>query len=107
MLDLRTLCTALGFTAVIISGDAIPADLRAVRAAALGRLIEEFCLTAPAGDEATVRDRMAAAIVAIIREQGGCLPPDLANKGFTPAEIDRHWKMATALANVELNIRTA
>ena len=47
------------------------------------------------------------AIVEIMREQGGCLPQDLAAKGFTYEEIDRHWAMAKALATVELKITDA
>jgi DNA-binding XRE family transcriptional regulator len=55
-------------------------------------------------DKVSVAERMATAVVGIIREQGGCVPQDLLEKGFTSEEIDRHWVMAKALAYVELNI---
>jgi hypothetical protein len=47
---------------------------------------------------------MATAIVELYREKGGCQPQDLLSKGFTNEEIDRHWTLAKALAQVELNI---
>jgi len=52
----------------------------------------------------SLAERMATAIVEVIKEKGGCLPHDLAAKGFTYEEIDRHWAMAKALAYVELKI---
>lgn len=52
---------------------------------------------APAG-------RIAAAIIQIVEDTGGCLPQDLNEKGFTPDEIYQHWHMAQALANVEINL---
>lgn len=123
--DLRVLCTALGFTAVVIKDGKLPRKEAAQRALKFAELTEEFCrLSLPetfgaageenrgeAGSEAQkteakfpVAERMASAIVAIIREQGGCLPHELLAKGFTHEEIDRHWAMAKALAYVELNI---
>jgi hypothetical protein len=39
-----------------------------------------------------------------MRENDGCLPHDLIAKGFTSEEISRHWAMAKALAQVELNM---
>ena len=54
--DLRILCTALGFTAVIMKD--VPGDNQAVRAVSIARLIESFCLLtepeafgAPSDDE--------------------------------------------------------
>jgi hypothetical protein len=55
---------------------------------------------APAG-------RMAAAIIEITEEQGGCLPQDLNARGFAPAEVAQHWHMARSLAAVEMKLRTA
>ena len=52
---------------------------------------------APAG-------RMATTIVEITQQNGGCLPQDLNEKGFTPAEIFQHWHMAQSLAVVELKL---
>lgn len=52
---------------------------------------------APAG-------RMAAAIIAITHEQGGCLPQDLNEAGFSPAEVAAHWHMAKTLAEVEMKL---
>ena len=52
---------------------------------------------APAG-------RMAAAIIEITRENGGCLPQDLNARGFTPAEVAQHWHMARSLASVEMKL---
>lgn len=123
--DLRLLCAALGFTAVVSHGGKAPKQEAARRAREFARLIEEFCrLAVPEaierqeGEDMRVVDlvtekpeakfgpaeRMATAMVEIYREQGGCLPQDLIAKGFTPEEIDRHWAMAKALALVELNI---
>ena len=123
--DLRVLCTALGFTAVVMQGGTPPKKEGAGRAAQFAGLIEEFCrASVPEAFEATEKEnvrvadlelpepegkfafaaRMAAAIVAIIKEKDGCLPYDLAAKGFTYEEIDRHWPMAKALAYVELKI---
>lgn len=52
---------------------------------------------APAG-------RMAAAIIEITREKGGCLPQDLNERGFTPDEVAMHWHMAKSLAAVEIKL---
>ena len=46
--------------------------------------------------------RVAAAIVDITREKGGCLPQDLNERGFTPDEVVVHWHLAQSLASVEL-----
>jgi hypothetical protein len=123
--DLRVLCAALGFTAVVMQGGKLPKNEGASRATGFAGLIEEFCRASvpeafeETGDENirvvdletsepegrfSLADRMATAIAAIIREQGGCLPHDLVAKGFTHEEIDRHWTMAKALAYVELKI---
>lgn len=123
--DLRVLCAALGFTAVVLQGGKLPKKEGAMRARALGRLIEEFCRsTVPeafepstgeqmrlgalegsdADDKFAVAQRMATAFVEIMREKGGCLPHDLSVKGFSYEEIDRHWALAKALAYVELKI---
>ena len=48
--------------------------------------------------------RMATAIIDIIRETGDCQPHDLNAKGFTADEIAAHWRMASALAAVELTL---
>jgi hypothetical protein len=52
---------------------------------------------APAG-------RMASAIIEITQENGGCLPQDLNEKGFTPAEVAEHWHLAKSLAEVEMRL---
>ncbi len=52
---------------------------------------------APAG-------RMAATIIEIIRENGGCLPQDLNAKGFTTDEVAEHWHLAKSLAEVEIKL---
>jgi len=49
---------------------------------------------APAG-------RMAAAILEIQKTKGGCLPQDLNERGFTPAEVAEHWSMAQSLVELE------
>jgi len=41
--DLRLLCTALGFTAVVMQGEKLLKDESASRAVGLAKLIEEFC----------------------------------------------------------------
>ena len=123
--DFRVLCAALGFTAVAMRGGRLPKKDVALRASVFARLIEEFCRTVvpeafeeTGGENMRVVDletsgpggrfsraeRMATAIVELYREQGGCLPQDLLAKGFTNDEIDRHWAMAKALAQVELDI---
>jgi hypothetical protein len=43
--NFRLLCTALGFTAVIVKNN-IPEENRAARAIAIARMIEEFCRVA-------------------------------------------------------------
>ena len=48
--------------------------------------------------------RMAAAIIEITHEKGGCLPQDLNEKGFTPAEVAQNWHMAQSLAAVEMKL---
>lgn len=123
-IDLRVLCAALGFTAVVMQGGRIPRQEGARRASEFAGLIEEYCrITVPEAFEHREEDmqvvdlistepegkfgpaeRMATAIVEIYREQGGCLPQDLLTKGFTNDEIVRHWPMAHALAKIELNI---
>ena len=52
---------------------------------------------APAG-------RMAATIIEIMQENGGCLPQDLNAKGFTPDEVAQHWHLAKSLAEVEMKL---
>jgi hypothetical protein len=124
---LRVLCTALGFTAVVMHGGRVPKKEAAGRATEFAALIEEFCrASAPeafehAGEGLRIvdlvttnpvgkfglADRMAAAIAELYREQGGGLPQDLLAKGFTPDEVDRHWAMAKALAQVALKITDA
>jgi len=49
-----------------------------------------------------VYERMATTIAELIRRNGGCLPQDLNAEGFSPAEVAEHWRMARALAEVEL-----
>lgn len=48
--------------------------------------------------------RMAAVIIEIMQENGGCLPQDLNARGFTPAEVAQHWHMARSLAEVEMKL---
>jgi len=48
------------------------------------------------------KERMATAIVELIRENSKFVPADLLDKGFTYAEIEHCWEMAYALAKVEL-----
>jgi hypothetical protein len=112
-LDLRTLCNALGFTVVVSHGHGMirrkgEATRRALNFA---RLIEEFCLaqmenpTEQPHEGLAIVTRMTDAIVELVAEQEGrCNPDDLLAKGFTREEIDRHWKMAQALAYVKMNV---
>ena len=115
-IDLRVLCTALGFTAVVLQGEKIPRKLGALRATTFATLIEEFCRSSvpeafPAAGEAerkfSVAERMATAIAEIIKETGGCLPQDLNARVFTPEEVDRNWAMAKALAEVAFNVKAS
>jgi hypothetical protein len=48
--------------------------------------------------------RMAVAIIKVKQAQGGCLPQDLLELGFTKDETIDNWHMASAMANVELKI---
>lgn len=120
-LDFDLLCAALAFTAVAMKdGNCMP---DAERATGLAYLIKQFCrATMPeafADEDIGTRavgadlspqgkfrmaERMADAIVKIIRETDACLPQDLVAEGFTSEEIERHWAMARALAQVELNM---
>ncbi|MDX2028134.1 MAG: hypothetical protein SFW62_05815 [Alphaproteobacteria bacterium] len=116
--DIRLLCSALGFAVVAIQGGRLPKKTVMLRAADYARQIEEFCRfslpkifedasstsTSTNSAKFSVTERMANAIVTIIRETGGCLPQDVIAKGFTYDEVNRHWAMAKALAYVELNI---
>ena len=54
-------------------------------------------------DQFSVANHMASVIAAIIQSDGECFPDLLRDKGFTAAEITRHWKVAYALACVALN----
>ena len=120
--DLRILCTALGFTAVVMQGGRPPKKESNFRAAVFAGLIEEFCratlpdvfgevekhsnqnlnLASPNSEPTfSIAERMANAIADIYKETGNCLPHDLMTKGFAQDEIDRHWAMANALAHVE------
>lgn len=47
---------------------------------------------------------MATAIIELIQKNGGCLPQDLNERGFTPNEVSQYWPMAQSLATVELNL---
>lgn len=51
-----------------------------------------------------VHQRMAAAIVDVTKEKGGCLPQDLLERGFTKEETIEQWHMANAMAVIELKI---
>lgn len=51
-----------------------------------------------------VYERMASAIVALTRKNGGCLPQDLLELGFTKDETIDHWQMAQTMANVEIKL---
>ena len=44
--SLKTLCTALGFTAVVMQGGKLPKKDAALRATGFANLIEDFCLEA-------------------------------------------------------------
>jgi len=111
--DLRTLCAALGFTAVVMQGGNISAKERALRAADMADSIEEFCRTraaetadgmqSSANAKLRMASRMAAIIVESLKEKGACIPQDLTAKGFIPEDVNRHWAMANALAHVSLN----
>ncbi len=121
--DIDVLCAALAFTAVAIKGEDKMPD-GAARAAGLAYLIKEFCrMSVPeafeddevdfargAGADVAPQGKfgmahvMAKSIVKLMRENQTCLPQDLVAEGFHPDEIDRHWAMAKALAQVELNI---
>jgi hypothetical protein len=47
---------------------------------------------------------MIDAIIDCIRENGGCLPQDLLERGFSKQETLDRWHMAYALASVELKL---
>lgn len=46
--------------------------------------------------------RMADAIIDLTLQQGGCLPQDLLNEGFTQKDIAALWHFANTLAAVEI-----
>lgn len=116
--DLRVLCVALGFTAVVMQGGTPSKKEGACRAMEFADLIEAFCYkTVPDALDGFVSsvavnpqgrfaeaERMADAVVEVYREKGGCLPHDLIAKGFTYEEVELHWAMAKALAHVELKM---
>ena len=95
------------------------------RATGLAYLIKEFCrTTVPEAfeDEAGIRlptpsvprlrpqakfgiaERMAGVIAKLMRENDSCMPQDIIAEGFSAEEVERHWAMARALAQVELNM---
>jgi hypothetical protein len=45
---------------------------------------------------------MATAIVELLKSNCRCGAADLEAKGFSPEEIEPHWRMAYGLAKVEL-----
>jgi hypothetical protein len=47
---------------------------------------------------------MATAIVAVIREKGRCLPQDLFDRGFSTKETLERWRLANAMAELELQL---
>jgi hypothetical protein len=120
--DFRLICTALGFTAMVIQdGKKVPNDEASIRAAGLAKLIEEFCRHTmpeafddevgadfsdgdidPKKGKFAIANRMASAIAEIMKEKGKCEPQDLTGR-FTPQEVQRNWKVAHALAYVQLN----
>ena len=85
--------------AVALKGEKLPKTDMAFRANAFARLIEQFCLTSipeaitdkdanAAATSDNTAERMAPAIVEIIKDIGDCLPQDLQDKGFTSAQIE-------------------
>ena len=50
----------------------------------------------------SIYQHMATTIVDLTRENGGCLPQDLLQHGFTKEETVELWHMAHAMAEVEL-----
>jgi hypothetical protein len=107
--DQRVLFTALGFLAVILSD--VPEEKQALRATAIARLIESFCMSAApeafgdkcVEDDASLRDRVVSVIAAIIEADGTCNSHELENHGFNQEEITSHWPIAYALARVTIN----
>jgi hypothetical protein len=109
--NLKTLCSALGFTAVAIVGGKLNPKGRAERARHIAGLIEEFCLEAGGEPTATAQGdsnvgegiseaaaRMADTIAKRKRAGVDTLSRDLIAYGFTADEIERHWALASALA---------
>ncbi|MDD5586879.1 MAG: hypothetical protein PHY92_07995 [Alphaproteobacteria bacterium] len=47
-------------------------------------------------------ERMATAIVEILKSNGRCCPTDVEAEGFPYDEVRRNWRMAYGLAKVEL-----
>jgi hypothetical protein len=96
--DRRYLCTALGFTVVLLRGDALSPGAQAARAHGIAQLIDAFCQET---DAATLLDRMTAGFVAIMGQQGTCTQEDLVIRGFAAEDVNRCWKLIQALAAVE------
>ncbi|HEU0118286.1 MAG TPA: hypothetical protein VFR09_06600 [Alphaproteobacteria bacterium] len=58
--DIRLLCTALGFTAVVMQGDKISSAEAPSRAAGFAELIEAFCrVNVPEAFEETIEEANA------------------------------------------------
>jgi hypothetical protein len=47
-------------------------------------------------------ERMANAIVELLKSNGRCGPADVEANGFTSEEVKHNWRMAYGLAKVEL-----
>jgi hypothetical protein len=109
--DRKVLFTALGFLAVILKGES-GAD-QGKHALELADLIESFCRfhlpdafeSQPDSTDASSLDHVTSVITDILNSKGTCSRQDLRDHGFAEDEIERHWRMAYALACVAFNIK--
>ena len=69
-----------------------------------GRIFVVDLITSDEDKKFAPAGRMAAAIIEVTQENGGCLPQDLNARGFTSAEVSQHWHMARSLAEVEMKL---
>lgn len=55
---------------------------------------------APSSKGALQVERMAAAIADVLKAKGECAPSDLLERSFSSDDLDAHWRLAYALAQV-------
>ena len=116
MLPLSFLCAALGY-AVVCLKDNISEENTIESANLYARKIEEFCIFSeqkgsmfgmegPTSKENMAAiQKMADAIIDILRSRGECRSQDMIGEGFSAVEIERYWSAAYRHARAVLDMK--